>query len=318
MWRRYTRRANSAVTTSTGRSALDIASPYRRAREINAYTASAFKLHSARPNIQGLDAGPNTDKARQANITLASATTMLASFKVSDLPNPILLTDPANIAFLKKKQEEDAALEGKTAQKVLGMTTKTNVRSFALSTNSRSYNTTQVKKRKADASANSTSTKKPKKAATDDAPNELFSITLPGDEDATVEVFDTCDELRRKINALLRTGTITKAALLRDMSRAAYADAPNIQSKQLSDFLTKMGPTSGSTSRVCYASYVYFEKKRIAEGKAKSKHRQDMEDRWGGQGGLPQRREERYLCRADDAIVQDALGSVRVIPGGCF
>ncbi|KAJ7820958.1 hypothetical protein B0H13DRAFT_2129716 [Mycena leptocephala] len=225
---------------------------------------------------------------------------MPASFKVSDLPNPIHLTDPANIAFLKKKQEEeDAALEGKAAQKVLETTTKTN-------------------KRKADASTSSTSTKKPKKAATADTPNDPFSITLPGDEDATVEIFDTCDELRRKINALLRTGTITKAALLRDMSRAAYADAPNIQSKQLSDFLTKKGPTSGSTSRICYASYVYFEKKRIAEGKAKSKHRRDMEDRWSGQGGLPKRREEKYFCHVNDELVQDALGSVRTIPGGRF
>ncbi|KAJ7438398.1 hypothetical protein B0H11DRAFT_2293903 [Mycena galericulata] len=227
---------------------------------------------------------------------------MPASFKVSDLPNPIHLTDPANIAFMKKKQEEeDAALEGKAAQKVLETTTKTN-----------------VKKRKADASESSTSTKKPKKVATDESPNDLFSITLPGDEDATVEIFDTCDELRRKINALLRTGTITKTALLRDMSRAAYSDAPNIQSKQLGDFLTKKGPTSGSTSRVCYASYVYFEKKRIAEGKAKSKHRRDMEDRWGGKGGLPRRREEKYYCHANDEIVQDALGSVRAIPGGRF
>ncbi|KAJ7820366.1 hypothetical protein B0H13DRAFT_2130297, partial [Mycena leptocephala] len=194
---------------------------------------------------------------------------MPASFKVSDLPNPIHLTDPATIVFLKKKQEEeDAALEGKPAQKVLGTTTKTN-------------------KRKADASTSSTSTKKPKKVAATDTPNDLFSITLSGHDDATVEISDTCDELRRKINTLLRTGTITKAALLRDMSRAAYAAALKIQSKQLTDFLTKKGPTSGSTSRICYASYVYFEKKRLAEGKAKSKHRRDMEDRWGGQGACP-------------------------------
>ncbi|KAJ7671426.1 hypothetical protein DFH06DRAFT_907092, partial [Mycena polygramma] len=146
------------------------------------------------------------------------------------------------------------------------------------------------------ASEPSTSAKKSKKAVPDDTAKDLFSITLPGDEDAKVEIYDSCDELRRKINALLRTGTITKAALLRDMSRAAYADAPNIQSKQLTDFLTKKGATSGSTSRVCYASYVYFEKKRIAEGKAKSKHRRDMEDRWDGEGGLPRRREEKYFC----------------------
>ncbi|KAJ7463692.1 hypothetical protein FB451DRAFT_1094820 [Mycena latifolia] len=220
---------------------------------------------------------------------------MSTSFKVSDLPNPILLTDPANIAFMKAKQEEEAA------QKVLVPTTKSN-----------------QNKRKSDASEASTSAKKSKKAVPDDTAKDLFSITLSGDDDGTVEIYDTCDELRRKINALLRTGTITKAALLRDMSRAAYADAPNIQSKQLTDFLTKKGPTSGSTSRVCYASYVYFEKKRITEGKAKSKHRRDMEERWDGQGGLPRRREEKYLCHVDDDLVQDALGTVRSIPARRF
>ncbi|KAJ7633375.1 hypothetical protein DFH06DRAFT_1055783 [Mycena polygramma] len=218
---------------------------------------------------------------------------MSMSFKPSDLPNPILLTDPANLAFMKAKEEE-------AARKVLMPSTKAN-----------------KNKRKSDAPEPSTSAKQSKNGVPNDA-KDLFSITLPGDEDATVEIYDTCDELRRKINALLRTGTITKAALLRDMSRAAYADAPNIQSKQLTDFLTKKGPTSGSTSRVCYASYVYFEKKRIAEGKAKSKHRRDMEDRWDGQGGLPRRREEKYICHVDYDVVQDALGTVRTVPGRRF
>ncbi|KAJ7275526.1 hypothetical protein B0H12DRAFT_1087643 [Mycena haematopus] len=214
---------------------------------------------------------------------------MSRSFKASELPNPMLLTDPANIAFMEAFERE----------KVLAPVTN------------------NPKKRKSDASGSSTSkpAKKTKKSGDDDdTPKDLFSIALPGDDDGTVEIYDSCDELRRKINALLRTGTITKAALLRDMSRAAYTDAPNIQSKQLTDFLTKKGATSGSTSRVCYASYVYFEKKRIAEGKAKSKHRRDMEDRWDGKGGLPRERERGYFCHVDDKIVQDALGSVRVVP----
>ncbi|KAJ7131105.1 hypothetical protein C8R44DRAFT_774392 [Mycena epipterygia] len=220
---------------------------------------------------------------------------MPMSFKASELPNPILLTDPANLAFMKEKDED-------AAQKVLAPTTKTN----------------QKKRKSDDVSGPSTSAKKSKKVATGDSAKDLFDITLSGDEDASVEIYDTCDELRRKINALLRTGTITKTALLRDMSRAAYTDAPNIQSKQLTDFLTKKGATSGSTSRVCYASYVYFEKKRIAEGKQKSKHRCDMEERWLGEGGLPQRRQEKYWCSADHDVVEDALGTVRTVPRGRF
>ncbi|KAF7340072.1 Calcineurin is a calcium-dependent protein [Mycena venus] len=217
---------------------------------------------------------------------------MSRSFHPSELPNPILLTDPANLAFMKKELEKE-----KQKEKALAPITN------------------NQKKRKTDASDSSTSKKKAKKNAADDAAKDnLFSIVLPGDEDGTVELYDSCDELRRKINALLRTGTITKAAFLRDISRAAYANASNIQSKQLTDFLSKKGATSGSTSRVCYASYVYFEKKRIAEGKTKSKHRLDMEDRWEGEGGLPREREHKYICGVDQEIVQDALGSVRAVP----
>ncbi|KAJ7837264.1 hypothetical protein B0H14DRAFT_3460323 [Mycena olivaceomarginata] len=176
---------------------------------------------------------------------------MSRSFKPSDLPNPILLTDPANIAFMQKALEKEKKAEAALAPI-----------------------TNNQKKRKADdASGSSKSAKKPKKTATgggDDGGKDLFSIALPGDEDSTVEIYDSCDELRRKINALLRTGTITKAGFMRDIARAAYTDAPNIQSKQLTDFLTKKGATSGSTSRVCYASYVYFEKKRIAEARRRA------------------------------------------------
>ncbi|KAJ7617104.1 hypothetical protein FB45DRAFT_933441 [Roridomyces roridus] len=214
------------------------------------------------------------------------------SFTLADLPNPHDMTDPANIAFLQQKKDDEGAAPKKTTSK----------------------------KRKSEEGASGSTAKKAKKAAAggDAEPKDLFSITLPGDENAEVEILDSCDELRRKINALLRTGTITKAAFLRDISRAAYTDAPNIQSKQLTDFLSKKGATAGSTSRVCYASYVYFEKKRVAEGKAKSKHRKDMEDRWEGKGGLPQQRERGYWVGPGDKVVQDSLGSVRTIPGGRF
>ncbi|KAJ7246088.1 hypothetical protein C8J57DRAFT_1361411 [Mycena rebaudengoi] len=221
---------------------------------------------------------------------------MPLTFKASELPNPIILTDRANLAFMEEKEKEAAQKEQE--RKVLAPTAKTN------------------KKRKSeDASGPSRSVKKVKKFTES---TDLFDITVPGDEDASVKIYDSCDELRRKINAILATGTTTKTALLRDMSRAAYTDAPNIQSKQLTDFLTKSGATSRSTSRVCYASYVYFEKKRISEGKEKSKHRRDMEERWLGKGGLPQRRQEKYWCAANDDVVQDALGTVRTVPRGRF
>ncbi|KAJ7610497.1 hypothetical protein FB45DRAFT_334185 [Roridomyces roridus] len=215
---------------------------------------------------------------------------MRVSFPASELPNPLLLTEPANIEFLKKQEEQDAL---EAAAKSTG------------------------KRRKADTPTTSKFSKKSKKdTGTDD--DALFDITLDGDENAFVELYDTCDELRRKINKHLRTG-ITKAAFLRDIARAAYPTSPpTIQSKQLTDFLSKKGPTSGSTSRVCYASYVYFEKKRIAEGKGKSAHRKDMEDRWEGEGGMPRERPQKYICGVDQDIVQDRLGGVRAVPLGRF
>ncbi|KAG7098439.1 hypothetical protein E1B28_000390 [Marasmius oreades] len=189
---------------------------------------------------------------------------------------------------------------------------------------SKSSAETSTKKRKSDAAVADTPkgendpAPKPKKArknaAASSSPEgqDLFSISLPGDEDGTVEIYDSCNEVRRKINAHLRS-PITKAQFLRDIVRAAYPgsyDSIKIQSKQLSDFLTKKGPTAGSTSRVFYAAYVYFEKKRLSEGKGKSKHRLEMEAQWGGQGGMPREREQSYLCGPGMIIVQDELGKI--------
>ncbi|KAK7064652.1 putative 37s ribosomal protein [Favolaschia claudopus] len=219
---------------------------------------------------------------------------MPKSFKASELPDPILLTNPINIEFMCKAEEEEA----KAAAALNPITNKS-------------------KKRKSDASDEagpSKSTKKAKKTAATEGSGDLFSITLDGEDTQSVEMLDSCDEMRRKIKALLHTGTITQAQFLRDISRAAYADAPKIQTNQLNQFTSKKGPTAGSTSRVYYASYVYFEKKRIAEGGKKNKHRLDMEARWQGKGGLPRERERGYWCAAGDKIVQDKLGSVRVIP----
>lgn len=59
----------------------------------------------------------------------------------------------------------------------------------------------------------------------------------------------------------------------------------SIQSKMLSDFRKAKGAKAGCTSSVYYATYVYFEKLRIAEGKPKSKHRLGMERIYPGGAG---------------------------------
>jgi hypothetical protein len=42
------------------------------------------------------------------------------------------------------------------------------------------------------------------------------------------------------------------------------------------------GANQGGDNKIFYAGYVFFEKKRIAEKKPKSKKRQEMEKEWPG------------------------------------
>jgi hypothetical protein len=54
-------------------------------------------------------------------------------------------------------------------------------------------------------------------------------------------------------------------------------NARKIQSKQVSDFLRKKGPTAGAERGLYYAAYVFFEKMRKYEGKSRSKTRLEAE-----------------------------------------
>ncbi|KAF2875409.1 hypothetical protein BDV95DRAFT_590911 [Massariosphaeria phaeospora] len=108
----------------------------------------------------------------------------------------------------------------------------------------------------------------------------------------SVEVYDTCDEIRRKINAHLRKPEITQAAFLREIAAQFHTANKKIQSKQLNDFRSKKGAYTGNTSVVFYGAYVYFEKLRLGEGKPKSKAREEMERIYRAEGGIevPRRR----------------------------
>lgn len=114
---------------------------------------------------------------------------------------------------------------------------------------------------------------------------DISNVSLPGEESGGVEVYDSCDEIRKKINAHLVKPGVTQAGFCRDLT-AQLKTGTKIQSKQLSDFRSKKGPSMGNTSSVFYAAYVYFEKLRLAENKPKSKHRKEMEAAWAGRGGF--------------------------------
>ena len=80
-------------------------------------------------------------------------------------------------------------------------------------------------------------------------------IYLAGEEDLSVPVYDSCNEIREKIGAYLRKPGVTQAGFLREIAKA-YPEGKKIYTKVLNDFLGKRGATSGNTSSVYYGSYI--------------------------------------------------------------
>ncbi|KAH7381118.1 hypothetical protein BKA64DRAFT_228884 [Cadophora sp. MPI-SDFR-AT-0126] len=139
--------------------------------------------------------------------------------------------------------------------------------------------------------------------------DDLDAIRLEGEEDVSVPVYDSCDEVRRKIRAYLAGSNGTQADFLRAIAKP-FHDGRKIQSKVLHDFLGKKGASAGNTSAVYYGAYVFFEKMRIRDGKPKSKHRLDMEQAWPGKGMDTKRRLDHVICRFDERPWEDKLGQI--------
>lgn len=129
--------------------------------------------------------------------------------------------------------------------------------------------------------------KKVKEATTaeDKSKYDVSSVTLPGEENLEVPVYDTCDEVRRKIRNHMRDPMVTQAGFLRDIAKAAYPNGERKpSSKTMNDLLGKKGRMAGNTSGVFYAAYVFFEKLRVRDGKPKTQFREEMEEAWGMDG----------------------------------
>lgn len=109
-----------------------------------------------------------------------------------------------------------------------------------------------------------------------------------GEKDDKVQVYETCDEVRKKINAYLRKPGVTQAQFCRDLvSSYQGQDKPStLQSRSLTTFRGQKGPSKGNTSSVFFLAYCFFEKLRIYEKKPKSKFREEMENVWGSSGGF--------------------------------
>ncbi|KIY66026.1 hypothetical protein CYLTODRAFT_491815 [Cylindrobasidium torrendii FP15055 ss-10] len=230
-----------------------------------------------------------------------------------DLPVPYILTDLKNIEYLEALEAEITAAKKAAEEGEKDNTTKPAARGSKRKRSGAAEDDDDSEREGGSKKKKSSSPKAgPSKKADSLKGADIFSIYLEGDEDGTVEIYDSCDAIRKKITIHLSNSGVTKASFLRDIARIAYPnDTPNIQSKQLTDFLSKKGATSGSTSRVFYAAYVYFEKLRLSEGKPKSAHRKKMEEEWGYQGGLPRERERQFLVPQGVVPYRNALGAVR-------
>ncbi|KAF7959251.1 hypothetical protein EAE96_002765 [Botrytis aclada] len=154
--------------------------------------------------------------------------------------------------------------------------------------------------------------KKPKVSKAEEQKKfDVSAIKLDGESTTSVPVYDSCDEVRKKIRAYLREPGVTQAAFLREIAKT-YPEEKRIQSKVLNDFLGKKGPSAGNTSSTYYAAYVFFEKVRIRDGKPKSKHREEMEKQWASEGGVDTKTPSSrgYFCFGDERPVEDKYGKV--------
>jgi hypothetical protein len=100
------------------------------------------------------------------------------------------------------------------------------------------------KKRKLNAQPETSTTQTGKKAAEKskkaaDTAAAIANIELDGEEDDEVPVYDSCDVIRRKVNAHLRKPGVTQAQFLRDLYAQLHGSckANPLQHSQLSNFL---------------------------------------------------------------------------------
>ncbi|KAI1653249.1 hypothetical protein F4813DRAFT_375213 [Daldinia decipiens] len=140
---------------------------------------------------------------------------------------------------------------------------------------------------------------------------DVSDIKLYGEDTQSVPVYDTCDEVRKKIRAFLRKPDISQSAFCRAIAKS-FPGEKRIQSRQLNCFLDKKGPMSGNTSSVFYGAYVFFEKLRIKQGRPKSEMRQEME-KFHPNGVNTTDLQLWWTCRDDKRPVYDAYGRIHFV-----
>jgi hypothetical protein len=224
------------------------------------------------------DPGESPTTTRGGNVYY-SAYTWFRQREVAELKVPEKLKlaahyTPASIAASKNSA---------TSKKING-TTATNT--------SAARNNKSVKVSKSNSSSSPSASMSAREAALHRAITaaSIDEIYLEGEETDEVPIYDSCDEVRRKIEEHLRTSPkLSATQFCRDLAAQLFApenEGRNISWGQLASFRKLKGPRAGAKSIVFYAAYVYFEKLRVANGEPKSEHRETMEGLWEHEGGF--------------------------------
>ncbi|KAH9206379.1 hypothetical protein DL95DRAFT_396987 [Leptodontidium sp. 2 PMI_412] len=124
-------------------------------------------------------------------------------------------------------------------------------------------------------------------ATTKGSATTFLEITLPGEPTNTVPMHDTCATLRHKINDLLgkdnkkaengNPAEKKKDGTLKPFTKASFVRAIGCSPKTLDTFLAAKKMMGGAESPVYPAAYIFFEKKRIWEGRKKTAGRLKVE-----------------------------------------
>lgn len=159
-----------------------------------------------------------------------------------------------------------------------------------------------------------------KKAAKEKAETllDVSGVSLEGEESRRVPVYDTCDELRKKLRAFLAKDGITNAAFVREINKTFTTEdcetLGNAAPNTLARFLGLKGPLAGNTTDVFYAAYVFFEKRRVKDGAPKSAFRLEMEKVHGRKGlDVKNNSNTGYFCMAGETVTMDKYGSVDIV-----
>lgn len=135
-------------------------------------------------------------------------------------------------------------------------------------------------------SARSTNTVS-KAPSTTQPTGSFLSLTLDGEKDQKVPVYDSCAQIRVKIKNLLEKdkdkpenampGEFQKNGKPKPWTTKAFCDAIGVSTSSYQNFMKKTGHMGGAENHAYYGAYIFFEKKRIFEGAKKSAARQKME-----------------------------------------